>query len=107
MQVGIITIQPTDYYSDWDDPLCQKGYMPPVVPDWSHNVRADIELSGSRAEWLLLGVQIGPCRPYLDGRIMLTQHIIDRLSDVGVSQKKIGEIQRVFDEIKEDHCAYP
>jgi len=104
MQIGTITIQPTGHRPDWDDPLCQKGYMPRMIPDWSRNVRVDIELSGTREEWSLLGILVGPHASYLAGEIMLTQHIIDRLSEVGVSQEKIGEIQRIFGEMNEDHC---
>ena len=110
MIIGEITIQPTSHRCDWDDPLCQNGYMPRMIPDWSRNVRADIQLSGTQEEWSLLGMLAGGYTPRVTAEITLTQYIINRLPEVGVSQEKIEEVQRIFDELNEPEescCVHP
>lgn len=118
MIIGDIITAPTEYCFGWDWPdYDYNRYMPPVIPDWSRNVRTSIQLSGTRGEWItLLCTPVArdlfqPSADYILTRdIRLTQQVIDRLSEVGISQEQIKKVQQIFDELNEpaeNCCAYP
>ena len=109
MIIGEISIAPTEHCLDWNRPgYSYDRYMPPMIPDWSRNVRADIQLSGTRTEWIVLLCApvarslFQPSTGYiLTTDIRLTQQIINDLSRVGISQKQLEEVQRIFNELNE------
>ena len=118
MIIGEISIAPTGCRTDWERPgYDYERYMPPLIPDWSRNVRADIQLSGTRTEWItLLCAPVArslfqPSTGYiLTTDIRLTQQIINDLSRVGIPQEQIEEVQRIFDELNEPEencCVHP
>lgn len=107
MIIGEISIAPVHYRTDWRQPdYNYDRYMPPMIPDWGSDIRIDIQLTGTRAEWItLLRVPVARSLFYTDYRlttdIRLTQQIINDLSRVGISQEQIEEVQRIFDECNE------
>ena len=112
MIIGEITVQPMEHCLDWERPgYDYERYMPPMIPDWSRNVRANIQLSGTYEEWTqLLHVPIACPISYLTQDIELTQQVIDRLSEMKVIQEQIDEVQRIFDELNEPEencCVHP
>lgn len=118
MIIGEISIAPMHHRTDWKRPgYNYDRYMPPMIPDWGSDIRIDIQLTGTRTEWItLLCVPVArnlfqSTTGYrLTTDIRLTPQIIDGLARVGISQEQIEEVQRIFDECNEPEemcCAHP